>query len=342
LTSNASMALEPFNDYMHAWLYGERGYYTTFAPIGKAGDFYTAVSTSKFFGGSIARYLIRRIDEGALSEHTCVCEIGAHKGYMLADMIEFIYTLRPALLETLSFGIVERKADVAQAQRDYFRDAFGDAVKLLHFDSIESMGEAPLAEAFFVANEIFDAFPCALVYEGKTALVDEAHHILFEGDDSYALEMAHRYGRTKGEVAIGYEAFASAMARAAHKSEFVTFDYGDITPRYDFSIRLYAAHKVHPLFEEGLDLGAHFGRSDITYDVHFDHLIEAYREAGFGTRLYATQLKALVEFGLLELLQMVLDNAGFDAYTLALTKVKTLIDPAIMGERFKMVHFIKE
>ena len=34
-------------------------------------------------------------------------EIGAHHGYLLADIIQFIYTLKPQLLETLNFAIVE-------------------------------------------------------------------------------------------------------------------------------------------------------------------------------------------------------------------------------------------
>ena len=42
-----------FSEYMNAWLYEEEGYYKKFKAIGKSGDFYTAVSTSRFFGASI-------------------------------------------------------------------------------------------------------------------------------------------------------------------------------------------------------------------------------------------------------------------------------------------------
>ena len=80
----------------------------TYRPIGKKGDFYTAVSTSKFFGGTIAKHIIARIDDGFLAEDSLICEIGAHHGYLLADIIEFLHTLRPGLLQTLRFGIIER------------------------------------------------------------------------------------------------------------------------------------------------------------------------------------------------------------------------------------------
>ena len=76
-----------------------RGYYTKERTIGKEGDFYTAVSTSMFFGGSIAKRLISTIESGFLSSSSYVVEIGAHKGYLLADMIQFIYTLKPELLK---------------------------------------------------------------------------------------------------------------------------------------------------------------------------------------------------------------------------------------------------
>ncbi|OYZ65543.1 MAG: hypothetical protein B7Y17_03325, partial [Sulfuricurvum sp. 24-42-5] len=89
-----------FSEYMHEWLYGKNGYYGSYNPIGKKGDFYTAVSTSKFFGGSIAQHIIKRIDEGFLAHDSLICEIGAHHGYLLADIIEFLHTLRPQLLQT--------------------------------------------------------------------------------------------------------------------------------------------------------------------------------------------------------------------------------------------------
>ncbi len=36
-----------FSEYMNEWLYGVDGYYRQFRDIGKDGDFYTAVSSSK-------------------------------------------------------------------------------------------------------------------------------------------------------------------------------------------------------------------------------------------------------------------------------------------------------
>ncbi|WP_353662356.1 SAM-dependent methyltransferase [Hydrogenimonas sp. SS33] len=331
--------MKPFSEYMNEWLYGPQGYYARFKAIGKEGDFYTAVSTSRFFGATIAHHLVETVKEARLSPHTWLVEIGAHQGYLLGDMIEWIAQEAPELLETMRFGIVERFEALREVQKEHFKTRFGDAVTLHHFVHPAEVGAK---EAFVVANEIFDAFPCDLVYKGKTALVDEKNHrIRFEGHDEQALAIARKYGQEKGEVARGYETFAAAMARLAKKLYFVSFDYGEKEARTDFSIRIYKGHEVYPLFEEGLDLASLFGQSDITYDVNFSHVMDAFEAAGFETAGYKTQLRALTEFGLPDLLEQLAKLGNQSLYLRELNKVKILIDPQIMGERFKMVAFQK-
>ncbi|MBD3800830.1 MAG: SAM-dependent methyltransferase, partial [Campylobacterales bacterium] len=308
-----------FSDYMTQWLYADDGYYATYRPIGKGGDFYTAVSTSKFFGGTIAKHLIDVIDEGFLSPNATVCEIGAHHGYLLADIVEFIYTLRPELLKTLSFAIVERFEHLQEQQRRYFADSFGEAVTLRHYNALSQMHEP---EVFFVANEIFDAFPCELYYKGKTGRV-ENHEVIFDVDDAWVKAKAEQFHKDRGEIAVGYEAFAKEMAAAAGQSEFITFDYGEMQARPDVSLRIYKEHGVFPFFDETLDRADAYKKSDITYDVTFAHVKEAFEAAGMPMAEYATQMKALVEMGILELLEILRANTDEKVYKQELEKVKT-------------------
>ncbi|SFP90434.1 SAM-dependent methyltransferase, MidA family [Hydrogenimonas thermophila] len=331
--------MKRFSEYMNEWLYGKEGYYSTFKSIGREGDFYTAVSTSRFFGATISHYMISLIKSGKLNQDLHLIEIGAHQGYLLADMIEWIAQEAPELLDTMKFGIIERFDSLKEAQQNYFKNRFGDAIELNHYSD---PSEVNAKEAFIVANEIFDAFACDLIYKQKIALVDEeTHTIHFEGEDEEVFEIANRYGQTKGEVAKGYESFASSLYKAAQKIVFATFDYGEKEPRTDFSIRIYKGHEVYPLFEEGLDLKSLFGKSDITYDVNFSHLIDAFEENGFSTYAYKTQLRALTEYGLPELLEQLAKLGNQTLYLRELNKIKTLIDPTIMGERFKLVEFHK-
>ena len=154
-----------FSNYFNNWLYAKDGYYSNYKTIGKEGDFYTAVSSSKFFGGTLGKRVVDVIQEGFLKEDTTIVEIGAHHGYLLADMIEFIYTLNPKLIDSLKFAIVERYEHLRLKQKSYFKEAFGDAIELIHYNDIS---EVKLSSAFIVANEIFDAFACDLVYTTNT------------------------------------------------------------------------------------------------------------------------------------------------------------------------------
>ena len=320
---------------MSDWLYGSQGYYSNYKEIGKQGDFYTSVSTSKFFGGTIAKHIVSLIDEGFLKKSSTICEIGAHHGYLMADIIEFIYTLRPKLLETLDFVIIERKEELQAHQKAYFNECFGDVMRLKHYTSLSKM---QVKNAFFYANVIFDAFPCELFYKGKVAEVNN-HEITFEREDEAMTALATHQNRDRGEIAVGYEAFAKEMAGAAEVFEFMSFDYGEMAARSDFSIRVYADHEVIPLFDENIDRAKYFGEADITYDVVFSHVKEAFEAAGITFVSFQAQMTCLVDMGLLDLLAVLHDKVDEKIYKQELEKAKMLIMPDFLGERFKMIKF---
>ena len=339
-----------FSKYMNDWLYGKDGYYTKYIPIGKEGDFYTAVSSSMFFGGSIANRFIKVFDEGYLSKKTVIVEIGAHKGYMLADIVQFIYTLRPKLLKTLSFAIVEPQEENAKKQLSYFKESFGDIVSLTHYRDLD---EINLDEAFVVANEIFDAFPCEVIKDDKMLYMD-GQTPFFDDMSNDVKKLCIEYNIDRGELGLGYYEFAKKMAKAFKKYEFVTFDYGEITQRRDFSLRIYHKHNTYPFFAltefvkeeeekpKGVSLESLFKKSDITYDVNFSYLIGEFEKSGAKKYSFQTQLVALVDFGILDLLELLAKNSDQNTYESELNRTKTLINPTFMGERFKCVIFRKE
>jgi len=261
-----------FSEYMREWLYGENGYYKHFKAIGKTGDFYTAVSTSRFFGASIANYFYGLLKDGIADKNGWLIEIGAHQGYLLCDMIQWLYTCDSTLVKTLKFGIVERQLELRKVQLSYVRERFGDDVKITHFDDISNV-EANYA--FVVANEIFDAFPCELLKDKKIAIV-ENHVLKWKEAEKEMLSWAKKHHLRQGEIAIGYNTFAEEMSRGITKCDFVSFDYGEKYVRNDFSIRVYRKHEIYPLFDKALILSESFEKDDITYDVNFGHVNEAF------------------------------------------------------------------
>lgn len=322
---------------MQAWLYGEEGYYKKFKAIGRGGDFYTAVSTSAFFGASIANHFLKLLEEGVADRQGWLIETGAHQGYLISDMIQWLYSCDPTLIETLQFGIVERQPEVQEAQKSYLYQRFGDAVKVHFFNDIS---EVAAAYAFVVANEILDAFPCELYKDEKIAAVNN-HRITWQEAPQDIVVFAQKHRLRTGEIAVGYEAFAEAMAGGIERLDFVTFDYGEKYVRNDFSIRIYREHETLPLFDETLVLSEAYQKADITYDVNFSQVMASFESAGFETVGYETQARALIRFGLINILEQYAKTTTKINYLREADRIKTLISPTVMGDRFKMVHFRK-
>ena len=334
-----------FKEYFNNWLYDKDGYYANYKAIGKDGDFFTAVSTSSFFGGTIAKKIVDSIQSGFLPKDATILEIGAHHGYLMADVIQFIYSLKPELLNTLNFAIVERFENLQNQQKKYLYESFGDAINLVHYDDISKV---KLDNAFILANEIFDAFACDIVYtneenELQIAYVNN-HKIEFKTcDDKDILSHCKKYEITKGEVCLDYEIFAQILCNNFNRFEFLTFDYGDRYPRNDMSARIYEKHKTYPIFEEDLDLEKLFKKSDITYDVHFNFLKDCFKNCGLKDEdvVFDTQLKFLVNNGILELLEILKANVDENTYLRQTAKVKVLLEPTGMGDRFKSLNVRK-
>ena len=332
-----------FSTYFNDWLYGQDGYYSNYKQIGKDGDFFTSVSSSSFFGGSIAKKIIDSIEDGFLPSNTTILEIGAHHGYLLADIIQFIYTLKPKLLQTLNFAIVERFSNLQEQQQKYLNDSFGDSIKLKHYNDIN---EVKLENAYVLANEIFDAFSCDLVYTNKEGTLQQGfvsnHKIEFiDCTDENIINHCKKYSIAKGEVALSYKDFVDTLCKNITHFEFLTFDYGDRFPRNDFSTRIYEKHSVYPIFEENLPLEKLFKNSDITYDIHFNYLGDCFKDLGILNIKFNTQLKSLVEFGILDLLEILKANVDEKTYLKETQKVKVLLEPTGMGDRFKTLNIRK-
>lgn len=335
--------MKKFNEYFNQWLFEKDGYYSNYKKIGKDGDFFTSVSTSSFFGGSIAKKILKTIEEKNLAKDTTILEIGAHHGYLLADVIQFIYTLNPILLDTLNFAILEPYENLQNSQKKYIKESFGDKIKLKHYKSIE---EISLKDAFIFSNEIFDCFSCQLVYTDEENILKEVfiknHKIFFEkSNDKDLIEHCKKYSIKKGEVSLSYKAFINSLCSNIKNFEFLSFDYGDKYPRNDFSIRIYKEHEVFPFFEKDLELESFFKNSDITYDVHFEYLIDLFKENNIKDISFTTQLKALIDFGILELLEILKANVQENIYLKEAQKIKLLLEPTGMGDRFKVLNVKK-
>ncbi|MFW5990532.1 MAG: SAM-dependent methyltransferase [Campylobacterales bacterium] len=331
------LVLKRFSEFFSEWLYGEGGYYRDSRRVGKKGDFYTSVSVSRLFGGAIAKDILQIDKKELLGEKFAIVEVGAEKGYLLADIIQTIYTLDKELLKRVEFFTVEPISELRETQNSYFKNSFGDEIVVKCVERFEDIG---CNVAYIISNELFDAFPIELYKDGQMLYMDGFEKRFKKATKTIA-EIANKYNIHRGEIPIGYREFAKNISNCFQKSMFVTFDYGDIEFRDDISLRVYRGHDVVPFFDEGMKIEEFYKKSDITYDVAFRFLGDEFAKEGFVLEEFKTQNVALVDFGITELLEMIKVSNSNEAYFAEANRVKMLLSPAFLGERFKMARFSK-
>lgn len=327
--------IKTFSSFYTDWMYGDEGYYASIKRVGKGGDFYTSVSVSRLFGGSIALEIIKQAEKFFEDRPFALIEVGAEKGFLLADIIQTIYTLKPNLLEKISFFTLEPLEVLREAQNIYFKDSFGDKIKI---ECVATLEEIEKKSAYIVANELFDAFPCELFDEEKMLYMDEFTPIFKEATTEIK-EIAKKYLLKRCEIPLGYGEFAASLRKHFNKALFLTFDYGDVEFKNRFTLRIFKDHKVESFFEPSLDLKRLFRQCDLTYDVPFRYLRDEFERNGFSCIEFTAQNRALVDFGIIELLEEVRKNVRPKAYLAESNRVKMLLSPAFLGERFKMIKF---
>ncbi|PSM52618.1 SAM-dependent methyltransferase, MidA family [Campylobacter blaseri] len=330
---NSSKNPLKFSDFFNSWL--NEHYYKQGIYIGKKGDFYTSVSVGSLFGICIAKKILSLKDkfDGKIS----IVEIGANEGYLLADIVQGIYTFNSDALNDFEFCIIEPHEILRKKQLQTFKEKFGDEIEIRHFSILD---EAKFNEAIFISNELFDTFSCEVVDRDKMLFIDNFIP-KFEKIDNKTKELAKKYKITKGEIPINLDIFLKDIYNSCSKFSFITFDYGDIKAKGDFSLRVYKNHKVYNFFEiENLE--NFYGKSDITYDLNFGILKNEFlkfKDVKFEN--YSSQQKALLDFGAVDILDILLKKGGEIAYKNGASQLKRLIYPEELGTRFKMMEFSK-
>lgn len=324
-----AMESQSFGEFMQMWLYGEEGYYRK-VRVGKTGDFYTNVSVGKFFGFTLGFYLqeILKTQKGRIA----IIEIGSEKGDLIADIAEFLHLKGE---ENVEFWTLEPLNELQRIQKENFhqrlRMELQTATKLEDFSGLEV--------ALFVSNELLDAFACELVFKGEMAFV-EGGELVFKEINAEILELAKAFNVEIGEIPLGAFEFVENLAQVAPKWLFLGFDYGVLMARNTFSLRLYAQHQTQNFFPNPASklcdstlLGL-FGKADLTYDVNFALWREAFLRIGGRECFFCVQNRALVDMGLDKMCEWYIAHFGLEHYMTQSSKIRTLISPGALGERF--------
>lgn len=157
-----------FADFMNASLYDPfHGYYASGrARIGRAGDFYTAVSSGPLFGRLLACQFTEMWEAALRPKEWTLVEQGAAAGTLSTDVLNHLQTFAPECYANSSLKIVE---PFSHFQRQQSRALCEHLSKVSWHRSIQSL---PKFSGVHFSNELLDAFPVHKVTFSQNAWIE--------------------------------------------------------------------------------------------------------------------------------------------------------------------------
>jgi SAM-dependent MidA family methyltransferase len=326
----------PFCDFMRFVLYEPTlGYYAGPAQkFGVAGDFVTAPNLTPLFGTTIARSIAVPLN----TKYRRILELGAGNG----DLAHAVLSALSARGLFIEYEILEVSGQLRRRQEERLA-AFAPQVRWLNAlpDTITGV---------VLANEVLDAVPCeqVLFTEGQYRRIG-----VTAGEQEFALKSkaiasnpddplyraAQRVPTLEGyrtEVNLEAEALVRTVTGRMRNAVALWFDYGFPRAEYYHAQRREGTLMCHVQHRTHSDVFFAPGLQDITAHVDFTAMAEAARDGGATQLGFVSQANFLLEAGILDELAK-LGEPGSAAYLAATNEVNRLLNPAEMGELFKVL-----
>ena len=283
-------------------------------PIGMEGDFYTSADLDPVFGQLLARQFTQWAAE---FDSFTIVELGAGKGLLARSILEHC---------KFPYMILERSPAMRALQEELLKD----------YD-VRWIDELPAGITGCVfSNEFFDALPVhrVVLRDGvlkEIYVTEDFREIEIEPPDVPALPV--REGQI---VEINLEArhWIRRIAASIHRGYHLAIDYGYL--RDEFYAQQRGTLMCYWHHEAVEDPYIRIGEQDITAHVNFSGLIDEGTAASLETVRFTTQMDYLIALGILNEIEK-LATAGDAASMQRLAKIKRLILPGSMGERFKVL-----
>ncbi len=303
------------------------GYYATRPGLGA--DFTTAPETSQIFGELIGLWAAQEWLVLGRPDELSLVEIGPGRGVMMADAMRATARV-PGFHPAKQLQLVEASRALQSVQAD----------RLGRFDPVfrNALTDVPMGQTIVLANEYLDCLPARQFvkdsgeWRERVVGLDQAGELAFGLAVDRAPQDIAETGAGTVEVQPGLETLVDELkARADEGDAFraLFIDYGPDTVAPGDSLRAYqAGQQVSPLAAPGL--------SDLTVDVDFGRLERLAQSAGLKVDGPVTQSGFLGALGMQQRLDTLI-KAQPDRAEAIFKGANKLVDPAEMGERFKVI-----
>lgn len=336
----------PFSSYMRHALYTPGlGYYSGGATkFGTAGDFVTAPEICAQFGSCLAATVADVLTMPELDNAGDILEVGAGTGKLAVQILRAL-----AQREQLParYFILELSAELQARQHAYIQQALPELVhKVVWLNALPSDFCGVI-----LGNEVLDAMPCALLHYTDTGWLERGviWQDGFQWQDKPIRDMALMMqamvlpaaGDYLTEIQLEAQGFIKSLADCLTRGVVLMIDYGFAAGEYYHPQRHMGTLMCHYRHHSHSDPFWLPGLCDITTHVDFSAIWRAGADAGLALEGYLTQGAYLINAGLLDELNQ-LQTGDLKRYLPAVAAAQKLINPAEMGDLFKVIAFSKQ
>lgn len=317
-----------------------KGYYQrNVIKIGKNGDFYTSSNVGDVFGRTLGRWFAYCL--GNFSIEPVIVELGGGTGKIAQNILSFMKTHHPTLLEKLKYIIVEK----SQHHQNIQKQLLSKWNQVEFYTNIESLGEL---NGIIFSNELFDAFPVHVIekrqniyYEvwivkGENGLEEHLEPLSDKGILDYLKTYDIKLKNNQRlEIPLPMMDFYESLVQKLERGILLSVDYGYTNEEWndplhrEGSLRGYYQHKMIR------DVLKHPGEMDITHHIHWDSLMQCGLNYGFQYNLLMEQTEFLISCGILKDLEETFDPNPFSEASKRNRAIRSLLMPGGISSYFR-------
>lgn len=318
----------PVSAYMNACLHDPKlGYYATRPGLGT--DFITAPETSQIFGELLGLWAAYEWQAMGAPGQVNLAELGPGRATLMSDALRAARSV-PGFVDGLNLQLIEASPHLRAVQAERlaaFAPEFGA--------DLMQIGTGP---TLILANEYLDCLPTRQFVKIGEGWTERVVGLGDEGDLAFGLagdaaeDVPAAPGQSEVEVQPSLDVLVDQLKlrlEAGDKFRALFIDYGPLDETPGDTLRAYqGGQQVHPLAEPGA--------SDLTVDVDFARLKRLAEAAGLDVAGPVTQGAFLMALGA-EARLNALARAEPEKASALQAGAQKLVDPAEMGERFKVI-----
>ncbi len=332
----------PLDRFINIALYDKKfGYYMKKNPFGKKGDFITAPLISNLFSEMIAVWCVAFWEHLGKPNKILLVELGPGDGTLCKDLIKTFKQFKE-FYNSLEINLFEISDKLKKIQKTKINSR-----KVKWIKKIEEINYGPV---IFFGNEFFDALPIKQIckkknnfFEKYVALTTNEKNIKFlhKKANNNLIKCIKDLNLISIGDTIEYPLEALKFLKQISK-KINKFDGGLLTIDYGYTLKknqnTLQAVKKHNY----LDIFFKPGHSDITSHINFKLFSKSLSEDNLAVKKITTQSEFLKKVGILERADILSKKMTFKEKANMFYRLKRLIDPKEMGDRFKVIFAQKK